>query len=86
MHADKQVFPRLDVMGWYATGEGVEPRHMDINRVVGGEVLVTLIVEISEHDQVVSGVELVTSPLYTSLKKASSLCALMSRQPMLFHK
>jgi len=32
--ADKQVYPRLDVMGWYATGEQVEPQHMDINKVV----------------------------------------------------
>jgi hypothetical protein len=34
LNADKQVFPRLDVMGWYATGEDLEPKHMDVNKMV----------------------------------------------------
>jgi hypothetical protein len=30
--ADKQTFPRLDVIGWYATGTAVGVVEMDIQR------------------------------------------------------
>lgn len=32
--ADKQVFPKLDVVGWYATGAEVTPEDMEVNRTV----------------------------------------------------
>ncbi|KAF5827947.1 maintenance of mitochondrial structure and function-domain-containing protein [Dunaliella salina] len=34
MEQYKQVFPRLDVMGWYATGESLQPQHMEVNKVI----------------------------------------------------
>lgn len=33
-HADKQVFPSLDIVGWYATGETVQEADMVIHRKV----------------------------------------------------
>ena len=33
-HADKQVFPDLDVVGWYTTGPEIRPTDMDIHRLV----------------------------------------------------
>jgi hypothetical protein len=30
--ADKQTFPQLDVIGWYATGSALGPLEMDIQR------------------------------------------------------
>ena len=32
--ADKQVFPTLDIVGWYATGEDVNEADMHIHRKV----------------------------------------------------
>ena len=32
--ADKQVFPNLDIVGWYATGEDVNEADMHIHRKV----------------------------------------------------
>jgi len=34
--SDKQVFPRLDLVGWYVTGQGVSDIDMAVNRKVGG--------------------------------------------------
>ncbi len=33
---DKQVFAKLDVVGWYATGARVEDVHMQIHRKASG--------------------------------------------------
>lgn len=35
--ADKQVFPKVDVLGWYVTGAAVEETHMQIHKRVGEE-------------------------------------------------
>lgn len=32
--ADKQVFPKLDIVGWYATGEEIGDDDMAIHRKV----------------------------------------------------
>ena len=32
LDADKQVFPKLDIVGWYATGEEVQETDMLIHR------------------------------------------------------
>lgn len=32
--ADKQVFPKLDIVGWYATGEEIQDDDMAIHRKV----------------------------------------------------
>ena len=32
--ADKQVFPKVDVLGWYVTGAAVEDAHMHIHKRV----------------------------------------------------
>ncbi len=32
--ADKQVYPALDVVGWYATGAEVQPEDLDTHRRV----------------------------------------------------
>lgn len=34
MHADKQTFPDLDVVGWYSTGSEIKDTDMDIHRLV----------------------------------------------------
>lgn len=34
INADKQVFPKLDIVGWYATGEGIQDADMAIHRKV----------------------------------------------------
>lgn len=33
--ADKAVFPKQDLVGWYVTGAQLEPRHMALHRKVG---------------------------------------------------
>jgi hypothetical protein len=34
--ADKQTFSKLDVVGWYTTGEDLTPHDMEVNKTVGG--------------------------------------------------
>lgn len=39
--ADKQVFPKLDIVGWYATGEEIQDDDMAIHRKVQTAALVS---------------------------------------------
>jgi hypothetical protein len=34
--ADKQTFSKLDVVGWYTSGEDLSPDDMEVNKTVGG--------------------------------------------------
>lgn len=34
INADKQVFPKLDIVGWYATGEEIQDADMAIHKKV----------------------------------------------------
>lgn len=36
IHTDHQVFPQLEIVGWYSTGSDIEPSDMDIHKWIAG--------------------------------------------------